>query len=316
MHDLGVGLGLVLVVEGLLWALAPELAKRMLEAADRLVCNHYEMNRTANGGFGHHQFVCDDQGPLLMKPEFVEAVWCCTFHGLLGLHTLKSYLVVGSESGIFINFPIVDVAASIRARSGVWNVMVQRENDGPQAITCRVRLDGTDAPAKAAPVFLRRPDWADQARVANREGRSLEAPLEDGYLRLPVSPGPSGEVTVTFAFAPRIEDRRLHRVSLDPHTVTRHRGVVLRNGPWVLLAPVASPRPAIVVSSRDGRLMFPDAGKDGASMALVPSIDAPVESLREILRSGPRLTLGPWHHHPRDRNAAIVFDMIVVPDSN
>ena len=48
-----------------LWRVTGEA--RFLEAADRLLCNHYEMNRTANGGFGHHQFVCDQEGPLLMK---------------------------------------------------------------------------------------------------------------------------------------------------------------------------------------------------------------------------------------------------------
>lgn len=33
MNDLVVGIGLVLVIEGLLWALVPNLATRMLEAA-------------------------------------------------------------------------------------------------------------------------------------------------------------------------------------------------------------------------------------------------------------------------------------------
>jgi uncharacterized protein YjeT (DUF2065 family) len=33
MSDLVVGLGLVLVIEGLLWALVPHMATRMLEAA-------------------------------------------------------------------------------------------------------------------------------------------------------------------------------------------------------------------------------------------------------------------------------------------
>ncbi len=33
MNDLLVGLGLVLVIEGLLWALSPQLAVRMLEIA-------------------------------------------------------------------------------------------------------------------------------------------------------------------------------------------------------------------------------------------------------------------------------------------
>jgi DUF1680 family protein len=288
---------------------------RFLEAADRLLCNHYEMNRTANGGFGHHQFVCDNEGPLLMKPEFTEAVWCCTFHGLLGLHTLRSYLVVGSESGVFINFPIIESAATVRAGHGAWNVTVRRDRDEPQAITCRVRVDAKDAAATATAVFLRKPDWADQVRVADRGGRVLEAPLEGGYLRLPVSPGQAGEVAVTFSFALRVEDRRLQRISLDPQTVTRRRGVVLRNGPWVLLAPAARPRPVIVLSSRDGRMVFPRVGKDGASVATASGVDATDESLREALRSGARLTLAPWHQHPRDRNAALVFDMTVLPES-
>lgn len=33
MADLVVGIGLVLVIEGLLWALVPDLARRLLEAA-------------------------------------------------------------------------------------------------------------------------------------------------------------------------------------------------------------------------------------------------------------------------------------------
>ncbi len=296
-----------------LWRVTGEA--RFLEAADRLLCNHYEMNRTANGGFGHHQFVCDDEGPLLMKPEFTEAVWCCTFHGLLGLHTLKSYLVVGSGSGLFINFPLFDVAASVRAGRGLWKVTVQRDKAEPQAITCRVRLDGKQATAPGAPVFLRKPDWADQVLVADRAGRVLGAPLENGYLRLPVSPGPAGEVAVTFTFVPRVEDRRLHRVALDPQAVTHQRGVVLRNGPWVLLAAAASPRPVIVVSSRDGSLVLPAAGPDGFSVATVPRIEAADESLREALRVGKRLTLAPWQQHSRDQNAAFVFDMIVLPES-
>ena len=80
---------------------------------------HYEMNRTANGGFGHHNFVCDEAGPLLMQPTFTEAVWCCTFHGLLGLHTLKSYVVAGSQRGVFISSLRVPVSITV----GVQNAL-------------------------------------------------------------------------------------------------------------------------------------------------------------------------------------------------
>lgn len=36
MSDLAVGLGLVLVIEGLIWALAPGIGRRFLEAAARM----------------------------------------------------------------------------------------------------------------------------------------------------------------------------------------------------------------------------------------------------------------------------------------
>jgi hypothetical protein len=39
MSDLVVGIGLVLVIEGLLWALVPHLAERLLEAASTVPQN-------------------------------------------------------------------------------------------------------------------------------------------------------------------------------------------------------------------------------------------------------------------------------------
>ncbi len=122
---------------------------RYLNAAERLLTNHYEMNRTANGGFGHHNFVCDETGPLLMQPQFTEAVWCCTFHGILGLHTLKSYVVVGSERGAYINFPF-DVTAPVQTGPDVWRVTVSRTQEDSQAIVCRVGIDSTEISRCAA----------------------------------------------------------------------------------------------------------------------------------------------------------------------
>lgn len=42
MTDLGVGIGLVLVIEGLLWALAPQTARRMLELVADLPDAHVQ----------------------------------------------------------------------------------------------------------------------------------------------------------------------------------------------------------------------------------------------------------------------------------
>ena len=36
---------------------------RYLEMAERLLWNHYATNRAPNGGYGHHEFACDADGP-------------------------------------------------------------------------------------------------------------------------------------------------------------------------------------------------------------------------------------------------------------
>ena len=207
-----------------MWGITGE--PRYLQAAERLLFNHYEMNRTANGGFGHHNFVCDDIGPLLMQPTFTEAVWCCTFHGLVGLHTLKSHVVVGSPRGVFINFPL-DVSAPIQTAQGTWRVTLKRDADAPQAISCRVAWNRSKRPGSLRRRCLRRPEWAEQVTVTDGRGVVLSAPCEQGYLQLPSDPAVSGEVIVTFAFKLRMENRRLQPVAVDPAQGTRYPNVVL-----------------------------------------------------------------------------------------
>ncbi len=294
-----------------LWRITGE--PRFLNAAERLLFNHYEMNRTANGGFGHHNFVCDEAGPLLMQPTFTEAVWCCTFHGLLGLHTLKSYVVAGSQRGVFINFPI-DVSAPVLTGQGVWKVSVKRDADARQAIVCRVRIEPSAAGGAPPPVFLRQPEWAERVTVTDSQGAAWPVPCEQGYLNLPADPAASGEVVVTFAFAPRVEDRRLQRIAVDPRKCTRYPGVVLCNGPWVLLAPATEPRPVVILrADREGNLVLPDAQQGGYPVATVESIEATDEQIQAASGSGARVKLAPWQQHPRASNAAFVYDLIVVP---
>ena len=43
MTDLAVGFGLVLVLEGLLWAVAPQTARRMLETVSEIPVNQVKM---------------------------------------------------------------------------------------------------------------------------------------------------------------------------------------------------------------------------------------------------------------------------------
>jgi len=133
-----------------------------------------------------------------------------------------------------------------------------------------------------------------------------------GYLRLPSEAAAAGEIVVTFGFRPRIEDRRLRPVAIDAQPDNRYPGVVLCNGPWVLLAPAEKPRPVVILSTdQEGRLTL--AGDRGQKFTVptVASIDASREEIDAAISSGARHTLAPWPQHPDDTGAAIVLDVIV-----
>lgn len=296
-----------------LWRLTGQA--RFLDMAERLLWNHYAMNRADNGGYGHHNFVCDADGPLQIQPKFTEAVWCCTFHGILGLETLKRYVVVGADRGVFVNFP-VGVAATVASGRGRWKTTVVRD-DRPGAIACVVRLDPAEDAAEVPAVYLRRPDWAENVQAADRAGHRCSVVAEDGYLRIPVRPGAEGEVRVTFSYLPRIEDRRLHRLSIDGGAIGRHRGVVLFDGPRLLLAGAQEQRPVIVVAvDAQGHPVLSN-GKDGAySVASVGRMDVGEKEVADVLRGTARVRLAPWDRTARDTPAVFVFDAITVPVSS
>jgi hypothetical protein len=298
-----------------LWAVTGQT--RFLDMAERLLWNHYAMNRTDNGGYGHHNFVCDPNGPLLMQPKCTEAVWCCTFHGLLGLHTLKSHLIVGSPRGIFVNFP-VDVSIPVETAQGKWKATVATSEDPLGEITCRVRLDPWAPGTKEPPeVFLRRPSWAESVTVRGH-GREASEPLADaGYLRLPLGQGAEGEAWVTFSFAPRVEDRRMRRLSLDAHAIGRHAGVVLCHGPRLLMANAEQPRPVIAaVVDPKGRLVLPKARGGVYRLVRLDRADATEHQIAEAAKSGHRLDLVPWERARRDAPVVFVFDLIAIPETS
>jgi hypothetical protein len=293
-----------------LWALTGE--NRFLDLAERLIWNHYAMNRTANGGYGHHTFVCDDQGPLLMKPQFTEAVWCCTFHGLVGLHTVKSHLIAGSPEGVFINFPI-SADAPLRTANGRWRVSVDVTEPTLGELRCRVRLDPIDGATQPPPVFVRRPSWAARVTVADSRGQPVGAEEENGRLRLSPRSGVEGETTVTFAGPPRVEDRRLRAVTPGKQPVTRQSGVTLLVGPHLLLANADKPRPVLVARvGRNGQLIWPSAN----CFPRVARLDATEEQIAQAAVSPDLLELRPWETINRQAPVAFVFDLITLPEDS
>jgi DUF1680 family protein len=296
-----------------LWRLTGQ--SRYLEMAERLLWDHYATNRAPNGGYGHHEFACDADGPLAVKPKFTEAVWCCTFHGLLGLHTLKSHVVVGSDRGVFINFPL-DVTAPISGGDGVWRVAVTCQEQGG-LLTCAVQMESRDSGRRVPDVFLRRPAWAESVAVTDHRGGLLESAAEGAYLRLPGTVASQGGVRVTFAFSPRLEDRRLKRLALEPAAVTRHPGVTLWDGPRILLANTEQARPALIaLIGKDGRLQLPRDRDGNLRLVMAPRVEAAEQAIATAVKSGASIMLSSWERVRKDSAAAFVFDLIAVPETN
>ena len=290
-----------------LWELTGE--NRFLEMAERLLWNHYVMNRTENGGYGHHNFVCDPEGPLLMKPEFTEAVWCCTFHGLVGLHALKSHVIVGSPRGVFVNFPL-SAAATVQTAEGPRRVSVAATEATLGTIQCRVRMDSLDGSEGSSEVFLRRPSWAKDVAIIDARGIELSQKVEHGYLRLSLRSGTESEVIVSFVGGVRVEDRRMHPVTLNPGAVARHSGVTLFVGPHLLLTEAAKPKPLLAARvGRDGRLIWPTSDR----WRLAGAVEAGKEA-EALLNDGlPTVKLTPWDSAQRKNPAAFVFNLITIP---
>jgi hypothetical protein len=326
-----------------LWRLTGE--SRYLEMAERLLWNHYATNRASNGGYGHHEFACDAEGPLAVKPKFTEAVWCCTFHGLLGLQTLKRFVVTGSDRGVFVNFPL-DVTTVVPVGDGVWPVAVAC-GERTDSLTCTVRLlspglltvkgdqrepgvstnEGGSSPlatsASIRPrepsqtipdVFLRRPAWADSVTVTDQRGVVSAAAVQDGYVRLAGRVAAAGGICVTFAFSPRLEDRRLKRLALNPAAVTRHSGVTLWNGPSLLLANTDRTRPTLLAEvGQDGLLRLPQDRDGDFRLAVAPHVNATEQERTASIQGREDVLLAPWNRVQKDADAAFVFDLIAVP---
>lgn len=295
-----------------LWRLTGE--SRYLEMAERLLWNHYATNRAPNGGYGHHEFACDAEGPLAVRPKFTEAVWCCTFHGLVGLHTLKSYVAVGSERGVFINFPF-EVTAAVSAGDGVWRVVVTCQ-EARDSLTCSVQLEARDPGHREPDVFLRRPAWAESVLVTDHQGGALKAAAEGSYIRLPGTEAAQGGVRVSFAFSPRLEDRRLKPLTIPGAAVPRPSGVTLWDGPRLLLASTEQARPTLIVLfGKEGRLQIPRDANGKLTAVLAPSVNATEQEIVAASKNGERLLLLPWEGIRKDAAAAFVFDLIGVPQS-
>jgi hypothetical protein len=296
-----------------LWALTGK--PEYLNMADREIHNEYLANRFADGGFGHRFLESDSAGVRALGKHSQEATWCCVFHGTLGLHFLTSYVAVGADDGIYLNFPLessqtlttsgqpwrFSIATPAKSVAGNYSVVVHLEPAGAKKTTTTL-------------LHIRLPDWASLVRVTDASGREMETRAVNENL---VSVGPlngPNDLIVSFAKRLAVEDRRFNPIKMAIGAVTHLHDVVLRDGPHVLFASNAPASASLLVRlGRDGKVSL-DPAEPGCftAVSLPISMRAGQDALAAA-PSAPRLTLGRFDSLPESDRKLFVFDLLVVP---
>ena len=294
-----------------LWALTGK--SQYLNMADREIHNEYLANQFPNGGFGHRFLESDAKGVRALGKHSQEAIWCCVFHGTLGLHLLKSYVAVGADDGIYLNFPL-EFSQTLTASGQPWKLTIAPSTQTNDArLSVAVHLEPIAARSTTRThLYVRVPDWSPAVHVTDALGREIAAtPIHDHLLDL----GPlSGRHDLIVSFEKRlvVEDRRLNSVPVNPGA-TLH-DVVLRDGPHVLFA-YDAPASVTLLAHVDpqGKVKL---GSTGVGQFIAVSLSPETRNAEEALRSAPTspsLTLRRFDSLPDSKRKLFVFDLLLVP---
>lgn len=305
-----------------LWRFTGET--RFLDMAERLLLNQYAGNQCPNGGYGWRPFDGDPEGPVGTTGNLDEWYFCCSFHGPLGLHFLKTYLAAGSGAGVFVNFPL-DFTSTVKSGGRDWQVAVRPASKGSSdRREFEVELSPVSNQGKtraaATTLWLRRPEWATQVKVTTTSGSRIPFSIESGYVRLDRKFGAGERVRVSFQTGLRLERRRFQTVTLPPAASTtgaRLLAVSLLNGPEVLFATPAPSEARLTLLARrdaDGNLALWKTPEGSWVTVAVPDLTAGAEQIRAALERGRILLLRPESELRTHRRAAFVHDVLVVPD--
>ena len=179
---------------------------RYWDMAERHLNNQFLQNQSANGGFGHHNILCDKDGVRGFGGNVLEATWCCDYHGQIGFVNLRSHVLELSAAGLSCNIALEftakdspgTVKSTLRAGAAAGEVMRQR-----------IQLDGLPVGV----VRIRQPQWADSVTAIAADGSALPLIAMNGYCvtKEPVT-------SVEFVYAGRVyaEDRRCNRLPKGP----------------------------------------------------------------------------------------------------
>jgi hypothetical protein len=297
-----------------LWRFTGET--RYLDMAERLLYNQYATNQCSNGGYGSRHFDGNATGPTLATGSVEEWNYCCSFHGPLGLHFLKSYLAAGSARGVMVNFPL-DFTALVKSGARDWRVAVHANPD------CR---DGeTTAEVELTPaerrddwrttLWLHMPEWASGMTRASLAGKAITPPIENGYLRIEGDFHAGVKAIVTFRTRLALEGRRFQNFVPQAGKTTCFRDVSLIAGPWVLSGACkqwSEPLTVVATIDAEGRLALPGRDAHGCLSVALPGPDVKESQLVGAIDSAAVSRLRPLAQSP-DFRTVFVCNVVVVP---
>jgi hypothetical protein len=179
---------------------------RYWDMAERHLNNQYLLNQAANGGFGHHNTLCDKDGVRGFSGNVLEATWCCDYHGQIGFVNLRSHLLKRNAAGLTSNLaleftakgPAGTVKSTLSAGAAAGEVMRQK-----------VQLDGLPASV----VRIRQPQWADSVTAVAADGSALPLIAKNGYC---ATKKPVTSVEFVYAGGVYAEGRRCNRLPKGP----------------------------------------------------------------------------------------------------
>lgn len=206
---------------------------RYLDMAERTVSTELAANQWPDGGFGHRVFGIDATGPYAFHDYSQEALWCCAFHGALGLRELKSYLATSGAEGIELQFAVA-FDAPVSFKSSQWRVESRMKAATTECpVQCGVTLTRVSAQGRVA-VLIRIPEWAESVS-AEMNGKKLAlSPARKGYVKTKAL-NSGASFTVAYHAVPYLENRRLKRIDLPQKLPAHMDDVVVHYGPHILV---------------------------------------------------------------------------------
>ena len=179
---------------------------RYWDMAERVLNNQFLQNQKGNGGFGHHNILCDKDGVRGFGGDILESTWCCDYHGQIGFVNLRSHLLERNAAGLTCNLALEFTA---KGSGGTVKSALSAGAAAGEVMRQRIQLDGLPASV----VRIRQPQWADSVTAIAADGSALPLIAKNGYCD---TGKPVTSVEFVYAGGVYAEDRRCNRLPKGP----------------------------------------------------------------------------------------------------